>query len=410
MSKPTQKIEIGLDTTANNVGPYFRLDDPVRGVLDNSSYLLGGTIFFDVTSKVKSFSIRRGKSRQLDKYSAGIATVVFDNNNRDFDPEYAASPYYGQIIPRREVRITSGTAVQYFGSVDDWNLDYAPNSDNTAAAICADGFRTLAQQTIEPRTNTEQLSGDRAIAILDLAEINWPIENRSIDSGQQTLGADELTSQTNALSYLQLIEQSEPGRLFISKSGSLTFLDRGTGPSSSVITLADDGSGIPYQGMQVVYGSELLYNDVVLTTYAGATAIAGNTNSQQTYGVLTLSQSNLLMSTTTAAEELAAWYSKLYADPEFRFESVNVVMNDLTVDQQNEILDLELGDSVKIVFTPGNPAKAPAIEKYAEIIRLDHTVDSIKHTVSIGFATLDFAYLVLDDSVFGRIGTGVLGL
>jgi hypothetical protein len=410
MAKPVQKVEIGFDLTENNVGPYFRLDDPVAGVLDGTEYVLGGTIFFDVTSAVKEFTIRRGKSRQLDRYSTGQARVNFNNNNRDFDPEYESSPYYGQIIPRRELRITSGTAVQYFGSVDDWNLLYEPNGDNIAEALCSDGFRTFANQLLQNYTNTEQASGARVNAVLNRTEINWPAEKRSIDTGRQTLGADEVSADTNALAYLQKVEASEPGSLYIGKSGNVVFRDRAVAPTSDVAVLADDGSGIPYQGMRVVYGSELLYNEIEISSViTGGTATASDSLSQGNYGILTLSQTDLLMSTTEAAQELADYYATLYSSPEFRFESVEILMNDLTDEQQNQIFDLELGSVVKVVFTPGNPKQSPAIEKYAEIIRIDMAVDSIFHKVSLGFATLDSAYLVLDDAVFGRLNTGTLG-
>lgn len=410
MAKPVQKIEIGFDLTQNNVGPYFRLDDPVAGVLDNTQYLLGGTIFFDVTDKVKSFSIRRGKSRQLDRFATGQASITFNNDNRDFDPTYESSPYFGQIIPRREIRITSGTALQYFGSVDDWNLDYEPNGQNLAQAVCSDGFRTLATQKILARTNSEETSGARVNTILDLPEVNWPATKRAIDTGRQTLGADIVEADANALQYLQLVEQSEPGSLFIGKSGNLTFKDRAVAPTSNVTVLADDGSGIPYQEMKVVYGSELLYNTIEISSViTGGTATASNPTSQGDYGILALVQNDLLMSTTTAAQELADWYANLYGDPEFRFESVDLILNNLSESQQNEILDLELGSVVKIVFTPGNPKLSPAITKYAEIIRIDNSVDAIFHKVSLGFATLDTAFLVLDDVEFGRLNTGALG-
>ena len=410
MAKPAQKVELGFDLTDNNVGPYFRLDDPIAGVLDNTAYVLGGTIFFDVTDKVKGFAIRRGKSRQLERFSSGQATVVFDNNQRDFDPTYTASPYFGQIIPRREIRITSGTVVQYFGSADDWNLDYAPNGDNLASVACSDGFRTLANQTLTGSTATLQTSGERVTAILDNPEVNWPSTARNIDIGGQTLGADVIEPDTNALAYLQLVETSEPGSLFIGKNGDLVFKDRTVAASSDVVTLADDGSGIPYTGMKVVYGSELLYNEIVISSkITNGTATAIDSLSQGNYGIQNLTQTDLLMSTDTAVAELANWYSNKYANPEFRFESVEVIMNDLTSPQQNDILGLELGSVVKIVFTPGNPAIAPAIVKFAEIIRLDHAVDNIVHRVSLGFSTLDITFLVLDDPAFGILDTGALG-
>lgn len=406
---PTEKVEIGFDLTSNNVGPYFRLDDPVRGVLDNTQYVLGGTIFFDITDKVKAFTIQRGKSRQLDKYQTGRATVVLDNNSRDFDPTYEASPYFGQIIPRREVRITSGTALQYFGSADDWNLDYTPNGDNTAQVVLSDGFRALANQTIDGFTPSVQKSGARINTILSRTEINWPLEDRDIDSGSQDLAATPIGDNTNALAYLQQVEASEPGRLFISKTGDVRFIDRNNGPSSDALLLSDDGTGIPYQGMKVVFGSELLFNEIILSNASG-TAIAINSGSQGEYGISTLTQSNLLIEGQTPLQELADWYSTLFSNPEFRFESVEILLNTLTEEQQEDILNLELGDTVRVKFTPGKPATPPAIERYAEIIRMDHRVDQTTHQVSIGFQTLDVTFLVLDDAVFGRLNQGALGL
>jgi hypothetical protein len=410
MAKPTQLVELGFDLTGNNTGPYFRLNDATAGKLNNTSFLLGGTIFFDVTQYVLGLSIRRGKSRQLDRYGTGQANVVFDNNGRVFDPEYADSPYFGQIIPRREIRITSGSSVQYFGSVDDWNLNYEPTGDNLSEAVCSDAFRIFANQSLSAFTNLVELSGERVNAILSRPEIDWGIDSRQIDAGRQTLGADAVDAGTNALSYLQTVEASEPGALFIGKSGKVRFLDRAVAPASGGTVLADDGTGIPYQGMKVVYGSELLYNDIEIeTVITGNTSTAGDSLSQGIYGNLTLSQSGLLMETDQDALELAEWYAQLYSSPEFRFESVDILLNDLTTDQQNEVLGLELGSVVKVKFTPGNPKVSPAIEKFAEIIRLDSTVDSIFHKVSIGFATLDTAFFVLNDAEFGRLNTGALG-
>jgi len=81
-----------------------------------------------------------------------------------------------------------------------------------------------------------------------------------------------------------------------------------------------------------------------------------------------------------------------------------VLVDELTPLQQADILALELGDTAEIVFTPNGIT--PAITKYAEIIRIDHSIDIENHVLSLGFATLDFAVLVLDDSEFGKLDAG----
>ncbi len=73
MAIPATTVEIGFDLSALG-GPFFILDDPVQGVLDNTEYTLGGTLFYDVTEYVRSVSVRRGKSRQL-SIVAKVATA-----------------------------------------------------------------------------------------------------------------------------------------------------------------------------------------------------------------------------------------------------------------------------------------------------------------------------------------------
>jgi hypothetical protein len=405
MPQPTQKVEIGFDLTDTGTGPYFRLDDPIAGVLDNTEFLLGGTLFFDVTSLVTSISIRRGKNRELDQYDQGLANVVFNNNQRTFDPEFAGSPYAGQIIPKRQIRISSGNELQFFGLVDDWNLAYETNGDSIAAAACSDATAVFANQTLFERTNTAQKSGERVNQILSLPEINWPLSLRQVDTGLMTLGADTIPDNTNALSYFRLIEQSEPGSFFIGKDGSVVFKDRTAAPVSNGVTLADDNSGIPYQSIRVQYGSELLANEIVLESGITNTQVTQtDLDSVEEYGIFNLTRTGLLIGNDTDLEALADFYAQKFAEPEYRFESVDILLDELSAGQQESLLALEIGDVVQIKFTPNEIP--PAISKYAEIIRIDHNVDLNNHILSLGFSTLDFALFVLDDAEFGKLDAG----
>ena len=405
MAKPSQKVEIGFDILSSGLGPYFILDDPLKGVLDNTQYLLAGVLFFDVTNLVKSVAIQRGKNRQLDQYDQGLANVVFNNNDRTFDPEYTLSPYAGQIVPKRQIRISSGDVVQFAGLIDDWNLTYEPNGDSVASAACSDATSAFATQTIGTRTNTAQKSGERINAILDLPEINWPTTLRDVDTGQMTLGADTIADNTDALSYLRLIERSEPGSFFIGKGGNVVFRDRNATPVSGGVTLADDGSGIPYQSLKVQYGSELLANEIVVeSAISSYQAVALDLDSIDTYGIFNLTRTGLLINSNSDVDSLATFYANKYAQPEYRFESVDILLDELSAGQQTDLLDLELGDVVSIKFTPNGIA--PAIEKFAEVIRIDHSVDLENHVMSLGFATLDFALFVLDDAQFGKLDAG----
>jgi len=405
MAIPTPLVEIGFDILSSGFGPYFILDDPVKGKLDNTEYLLAGTIFFDVTDSVKTIAVKRGKNHSIDQYDAGLANVVFNNNDRTFDPEFSGSPFFGQIIPKRQIRISSGGQVAFTGVIDDWNLNYEPNGDSTASAACSDALTYFSSQAIDERTNSAQQSGDRLNTILSLPEINWPLAERDIETGAMQLGADTIADGTGALDYIRLITRSEPGSFFIAKAGNVVYRDRRTGPTSGGTTLADDGSGIPYTNMVVEYGSELLYNQIVASSVITSTAVqAESAESIDTYGIFNLTRSDLLINSDDDLTDYATFLGNRFKDPEYRFKSVQVILDQRTPAQQAEILALEIGDVLQIKFTPNGIA--PAIDKYAEIISIDHSVTSTDHIVTFGFSTLDFALLVLDDAVFGKLDNG----
>jgi hypothetical protein len=405
MAIPRPTVEIGFDLVGANAN-LLTLDNPVKGKLNDPAYPLGGQIFYDVTDKVKSIATRRGKNRQLDEFDGGLANVVFDNNDRTFDPEYVNSPYYGQIIPKRAIRIFSGGNPVFQGVIDDWNLNYDPGGFSEASAAASDAFTLFNTQTLPAGTATAQKSGQRVNAILDLADVNWSTQEREIETGLTSLGADVYEQDTNVLEYLRTVARTEPGNLFIARDGKVVFTDRNAAPTSGEVTLSDDGTGIPYQGMKVVYGSELLYNEIVIGSLAAGTVVARDTASIADYGVLNLTQTGLLMSDPTYVQSLAIYYASKYSQPEYRFESVDIVIDELSDAQQQAILGLEIADFVTIKFTPNGIA--PAIEKIAEIIRIDDDITPESHVVSLGFATLDYFLLVLDDPEFGKLDIGAL--
>ena len=127
MSQPILQVLVGFQTTAN-FGQPFQLDDAVYGLLDTGT--LGGIQFADLTTMVQSVNINRGRSRQLQEFNAGTATVSFWNKSRDLDPLNTASPYWNTsanmtgIVPRLPIQILANGIPIYTGVIQDWNVDY----------------------------------------------------------------------------------------------------------------------------------------------------------------------------------------------------------------------------------------------------------------------------------------------
>jgi len=390
-------VELGLSKA-------FTLDDPVAGVLDNTEFLLEAVQYEDVTPRVRSLSIQRGKNRDLDRFNAGGLSVEFNNTDRAFDPLYISSPYYGDIVPRRDVRVLADGTAQYVGKVTDWNLGYDPSGQSIASLEASDGFTFLAQQALTPGTASVETSGARVSAVLSQDSVNWPIADRDIDTGASTLGADEFSG--NALTYLQKVELSEGGLLFIDKEGRVAFRDRLATPTVDNVTVfADDGSGIPFAPALVEYGSEQLYNQVTVSSGFG-TATANSALSQTRYGILERDV-NTLLSSQSQVEGYANFLVGRYDEPEYRFARLAIDMSNLSSAQKADMFALEMGSVIQVKFTPNGVGSA--IERYGLVISIGHSVSADDHIMTVGVGSLQTSLFVLDDAEFGKLGgAGVL--
>lgn len=402
MAVPDTRVFIAFDLSALG-GPFFTLDDPIKGLLDSTLYPLAGDLFVDVTNKVKSVGIQRGKSRELDRFSAGQANVVFDNRDRTFDPFYAASPYVNQIVPKKKVLITSAGQDVFAGAIDDWNLTYDVSGQSEASISCADGFTFLSTSFMTAHTATSELSGARVNAVLDRPEVGWPAGDRDIDAGQATLQADAVDENTNVLSYLQQVELSEAGALFMTKSNLVAFKDSINIPDTiGVLKFSDDGTGIGYQNIDVIYGTEQLYNRVSITNKGGVAQIVDNFNSQSLYGISALVGENYLLADDAAAASLANYLLGIYDQPELRINSITVQLADLPDLTQESILQLELNDVIQVLFTPNNIGAA--IDRYGQIVGIEHEIGIDSHFVKLFLKSVQDLPLILDDPVYGRLG------
>ena len=403
MATPDLLVEIGLDVSSVG-GPFFAFGysddekDPInaQSIFDNPTYRFGGTLFYDVTDRVKSVTINRGKSRELDKFTTGSANIVFTNQDRAFDPFYEASPFYPDIRPRRSVRVSSivngSTAVQFTGLVEDWNIDYDVSGRSDAFAACVDGFVVFGGQQLNFGTPTSQASGARINAILNRSEVNWPSALRDIDTGAQTLSTIAIDQGTETLDYLQLVEASEPGQLFMSKDNKVTFRDRTRAATIGTVVFSDQGTAIPYTGISVDYGTELLYNRATVSRLGGAPQTSANTASQAEYGIASLEFNGLLINTDANAQALADFIVNKYADPELRFDSLDVQLAGLGTADQAAVLGVELADIIRVEYQP--LGLGGTIVKDVQVIGIRHDARPASHSVSFALQSTDTAAMV----------------
>ena len=414
MSRPDTSVRIAFDLAAGGVGNFFTLDDPTKGELDNATFKLAGDILEDVTADVRAVSIRRGRSRELERFQAGAASVDLDNSQRKYDPAAgtAITPYGASMRPRKAVTISTAGVPIMSGVVDDWDLNYQLSGGHIASVQITDGFVFLANQEIQPFTTTAQATGARVAAILDLAEIAWPEGKRDLDTGDATLQADSIggtanPQAVNALQYLQKVDEAEQGALFIAADGSLTFRDRSSLQVLTDVLFSDDGTGIPFTNIDAAYGSEELRNRVTIARLNGGTATAQDSDSVDEYGAIDYEIRDSLLADDTQAQSLADRIVARYAEPLLRIDGIEVVLNALTTSQVAEVLSLDLGALVRVLYTPsgiGDP-----IDQFVQLDSIEHNIDPTQHRVRLSFSQGETPALVLDSSSFGLLDANTLG-
>ena len=405
MSTPTMQVMVGFQSTTG-FGTPFLLNDAFYGVLNTAGRgTLGGVTMVDLTYLVESVNITRGRSRQLDQFNAGTATIAFDNASQILNPSNTSSPYYPFVLPRCPVQILANGIPIYTGLVTDWNLDYDISNEDIMYASCSDQFTVLANQSLNAVTPSAESSGTRINTVLSYSEINYQ-GARSIDTGSSTLGAYAIAQDTNVLNYLQLVNTSEQGYLFMSANGTLTFKGR-----SSVLnpvagaTFNTDGTGLPYQTLVNQYGDELLYNYIVTQSPAGAKQTASNATSIALYQSQQYALMDLLNSTTTEVAGLGNYLLGKYQNPVLRFTGLSTQMAALSTANQNIILGLDMTSICTVVknFVVGTPAT----ETQTLIVSgISHNITPGSHIVSYTFESTDGnAYFTLNDAIFGTLST-----
>ena len=408
MTVPVMQVLVGFQSTTG-FGTPFQLDDAFYGVLDTAGRgTLGGLTFVDLTSIVESVNITRGRNRQLDQFNSGTATIAFNNQTEILNPSNTASPYYPYVLPRCPVQILANGIPIYTGLVTDWNLDYDISNKDMMYASCADNFTVLANQALNAVTPSSQATGTRINTILDLTEINYQ-GARSIDTGSSTLGAYAIDQDTVCLNYLQQINTSEQGYLFMSANGTLTFKGRTSvlNPVAGA-TFNTDGTGLSYQTLVNQYGDELLYNYIITQSPAGAVQTTSSATSIALYQAQQYALTNLLNSTTSEVAGLGNYLLGKYQNPVLRFTGLSTQLTALSEANQNIALTLDLTSICSVVknFVVGTPAT----ETQTLIVSgVSHSITPGSHIISYTFESTDGnQYLTLNDSIFGTLDNNLL--
>jgi hypothetical protein len=396
----------------------FTLDDPLRGLLNDTQYVLDGTTeFASVLDGINQVFVRRGRRDQGDQFGAGTMTFTMLDTDGIFMPFDEDSPYYDTaeakpgLAPMRSVRLSrySATNVKeylFVGKIVNYDYNFALGGLDTVTVFCADDFYLLSQTYLDQYNVSEELSSVRVSAILDRPEVAFPVANRSIGTGTQTLGGNAaftIAQGTNVFGYLAQVNEAEQGRLYMSREGDIVFEPRiGVTLDPSVADFHDDGTKIPYNGVGITFEADQVVNRAVVQILGSNNPqIVDDAGSQATYFIQTYSITNSLLHNDTAALELATYL--LDPNPEPRYTSLATGFPLLTSAQRDTLAVLDIGDTITIEksFAPGtNPA---SLAQSLSIEGIEHTIN-INSGHSVTYYTspvIVLNELILDDPTFG---------
>jgi hypothetical protein len=392
-----------------------------------SLYVLNGTTnFADVTTGIDSITVRRGRRDIGDQFSAGTMTFNMLDTTGIFNPFDTLSPYYDPataqpgLAPMRKVRLArySSTNVKedlFNGFIVNFDYNFALGGLDTVTVYCADDFYLLAQTFLAEFNVSEELSSVRLAAVLDLPEVDFPIGQRDISTGTQTLGgasAFTVAEGTNTLEYCNQINLAEQGRLFMARDGDITFQPRiGNTLSQPAASFHDDGTNVPYDSIGITFEADQVVNRAAVAIRGGTQEVAEDLASQAKYFIQTQSITDSLLHDDPAALTLANYL--LEPEPEARYTSLGTNLNKLTTAQRDTVAIIDIGDTISIEksFASGGTGTTQLAQELA--------VEGVEHTITVsgGHSLMFFTSptvivyeLILDDAVFGILDAeNVLG-
>jgi hypothetical protein len=184
MAFPTTKIEIAF-----NDGPY-----------------VASPTWTDVTTDVRSLSVKRGRTDDYSQFPTGSATVVLSNRTEKYNPLNTAGVYYGKLLPRRQIRVTAfavgGYQSVFRGYISGWPVSWTQGGlDSTVTIQCFDMLGLLADTQFAADWSYPVISSASPTAYYRLQE---PVSQTFfVDTINPTAIGTRMTQSSGVFSYLK---------------------------------------------------------------------------------------------------------------------------------------------------------------------------------------------------------------
>lgn len=352
------------------LGPFTQTTDTYQLSLSTTN-----TVSFEVTDylgipfTVTSATLLTGVWHHIvGTISSGVLGIYIDG------VLHASAPFFSQFGEISENNsLTLNNLVGYAFSLDEFVF--------YRHGLTAE--RILAHYTAASRGYPTQLSGYRAIAILDEIGSHAP---QKIQNGNRTI----LPTFTNGQPPLEELRQAAKaetaiGMVFISRSGELVLLAddyRSSGSYASVQATFGDADELPYADVNIDYSESFLLNEVHVSRVGGATISASDSTSIARYFKRSLSLSDIPISSDTDVTAIAQSLIAKYKEPLIRITSLELTTADSSVAEA--VFRRDIGDRIRVLRTP--PGGGARIDQtlFIQSIQIGGANDGVPWTISWG--------------------------
>lgn len=362
----------------------------------------------DFSNKTRKATIRRGRTRVLDKFESGSCSLEIIDTDGSLDP--TGGTY--DIKPLHQVRVsaTYGGSERFLfsGYIVSWTYNFRQGA--SAAWInleCMDGFRllNLAKFTSVASGTAGETTGTRLGKVLDA--ISFPATQRDIDTGDTTVQADAGTER-NALDAAQLLAETELGGVYMTGEGDVKFVSRSEAIKAldgTATVFDDDGTDIAYEGIALQIDERLLRNKISVTRSGGSAQTVSDATSITDYFERNLSRSGLLMQTDADALSQANSILAARKDPDLRVQQLTIDSTEANATRIAAALDLDFYSPITVNRSYPNGNRTT---KTLTVQGIQHTITP--STFKTTFTTTEplVAGFILGSSLNGILGTSVL--
>jgi hypothetical protein len=364
----TTKIQYLLEMNISGATSAWVLDQSVVGV---GTILLDGpvtSVILGSIPRVMGGSVTRGRTDEFTTIPPGTMTVTADNADGRFSPWNPSSPFYPNLAPNRQIRISArfdpATAWKplFFGYVES----ITPQANGPVDAnvvLTANDWLERANNSTVSASYPRQGDSDRVLAILGSVGIdNLPFFSMGDPNNEETL-LPSIYADATGKQMLDEVANSTRGTFYHRADGTLIYRPRAARFTSQgtfrtkwffdQVGLTSDPRAIPYADDDTGYGLDIRTIKTAVSVQSGVqnepAGVASDGPATTSFGNRTLSIAAPLL-----AEGCAGCMADALLDA---YKGVTARITHIKIDcsaspQVNgwidDLLALELGDTVTV--------------------------------------------------------------